>query len=88
MLLQATFFGVLSTALTFATCEIGQRLQSTFTEIEDTVYQLQWYLYPIQIQRMLIPITIYTQQTVVIQFFGSIACSREQFKKVSHLSIK
>lgn len=82
MLIQAMFFGILSISLVFATCEIGHRLESTFSEINGAICKLQWYLYPIKIQRTLGPMLIYTQTPVVIEFFGSIACSREQFKKV------
>ena len=82
MLLQSIFYGVLAIALVFSTCEIGQNLTNTFNEIEDAVYILDWYLYPIEIQQMLIPIMIYMQEPVFIKFFGSISCSEEQFKKV------
>lgn len=82
MLFQIILFGTLSIALVFATSEIGQRVETTFDEINDSFCQLNWYLYPIEVQRMLIPILIYTEKPVVINFFGSITCSREQFKKV------
>lgn len=82
MLLESVIYGVLAIALNFATCEIGQRLENTFDEINDAFCLLEWYLYPAKVQQMLVPILIITQKPVEINFFGSIACSREQFKKV------
>lgn len=82
MLLQSIFYGVLAIALVFGACKIGQRLSNTFNEINVAFCQLQWYLYPLEIQQTLVPTLIYVQQPVVIEFFGSISCSAEQFKKV------
>lgn len=46
--------------------ELGQRFSNSFIEIDDAIGQLDWYLFPIGIQRLL-PITIMNvQQPVVI----------------------
>lgn len=68
--------------LLFVTSEIGHRLHNAFDEIDDAICQLEWYQYPIEIQRILPLIMTYTQKPVVINFFGSFSCSREQFKRV------
>lgn len=67
----------------FATCECVQRFTDSFGDLNDEIGQLHWYLYPVKIQKLLIPITMNAQKPVVVAFFGSISCSREQFKKVS-----
>lgn len=66
----------------FICCELGERASNTFTEINDEIDQLSWYLFPIKIKRQLPFILIYTQTSVDLTFFGSMSCSRENFKKV------
>lgn len=85
VLLQAVFFCVLAIVFVFIACELCHRLETSFSEINVAICKLQWYSYPINIQRMLVPCLIYTQQPVVIAFFGSIAGNREQFKKASKI---
>lgn len=68
--------------LVFAVCEISERYSNAFSEINDVVGQLEWYLLPIEAQRLLPLLIMYCQKPFVIKFFGNIACSREQFKKV------
>lgn len=70
-------------SLVYSACEIGQQVSNAFDEINDEIDLLDWYLYPIEIQRMLVPIMIYAQKPAVVNFFGSVECSREQVKKVS-----
>lgn len=82
VLLESIFLGIFALNLVFATCEIGQRVSNNCSGIEEEMVHLDWYLYPIEIQRMLIPVMIYIQKPVEIVFFGSLACSREQFKQV------
>lgn len=51
-------------------------------ELNDEIYQCDWYLFPYHIQRMLPMILINTQQRVVLQGFGNIVFLRETFKEV------
>lgn len=44
---------------------------------------LDWYIFPIEMQKMLPTILIEAQQLVALECFGSILCSREVFKQVS-----
>lgn len=67
----------------FSACELGQRFSNGFDEIDDTVGQLDWYLLPIIIQKILPGTIQYTQQRFAVTFFESFSCSREQFKKAS-----
>lgn len=68
--------------LVFIVCECAQRVTNAFGEINDVVGQFDWYLYPIEIQQLLIQLIKYAQKPITIAFFGSIQCSREQFRKV------
>lgn len=78
---SALFFCVFG--LVFLSCEIGQRLTDTFDEIYRKFKKSAWYLFPIEVQRMLPTILIGVQETIVFDCFGILDISREQFKKVN-----
>lgn len=63
-------------------CEVCQRVNIAFEECGDMVVQFEWYLFPIDIQRMLPLILNYMQQPIEIKCFGSVTCDRETFKFV------
>ena len=64
-------------------CELCEQISNGFEEVSDTIYQLDWYTYPMEIQRMLPIILNHAQQPVEIVSFGNIVCSRDTFKKVT-----
>lgn len=82
VLLESIFLGVAALNLVGATCEIGERLTSSCNGVEVQIYKLDWYLYPLEIKRLLIPMMVYAQKPVEINFFGTLSCSRQQFKQV------
>lgn len=71
-------FGVL-----FLVCDLGQRVQQTFIECGDIIYQLDWYKFPAEIQQMLPIIMNFSFEPIALECFGSLACVRETFKFVS-----
>lgn len=75
--------GTLALATVFIACELGQRLTDGFNDIELTIDQFAWYLFPIEVKRMLPMIIADAQQPVYLECFGSIGCTREVFKSVS-----
>ena len=83
MLLEWIFYSVWILNFVFAACELGQRFSNAFCDIDDSIFQLDWYLLPFELQKTLPIIVNYAQQPLVVQFFGSYSCSRNQFKKVS-----
>lgn len=74
--------GIIALALVFIACEIGQQLNNTFDEINSTIAQFNWYLFPIKIKHVLPIIIPIAQQPVTLECFGSITCIRETFKNV------
>lgn len=68
----------------FIACELGERACDMFGTVDETMDEIDWYLYPIEIKRMLPIIMIVTQKSVYIQLFGSITASRETFKRVRY----
>ena len=85
VLIESILCGFWGTIIVFAACELGQRFSNAFIEIDDLIGQHDWYLFPIDIQQMLPTVIINVQEAIEVKFFGSVACCREQFKKVSLL---
>lgn len=86
LLLVSIIYGLLVLFVLFIGCELGERGGNLFIDISIEVDQLDWYLLPLNIQKMLPIVIVNTKQSVVVRCFGSVACTRCQFKKV--LSIK
>ena len=82
LLILPVINGICGSVLTFIACELGQRMSDAFEGIEFTIDQFDWHLFPIEIQQMLPMIMAAAQQPVLLECFGSIACTRETFKKV------
>lgn len=82
VLWKLIFYGGWVFGLVFLSCEIGQRFTYAFDEITDLFGQLNWYLFPINVQRLLPTIMINVQEPIVIGCFGIINGSRDQLKKV------
>lgn len=64
-------------------CEIGQRYCNGFDGFIKKIDQFKWYLFPLELQQILPIVITNAQQTVTLKCFGSIACNRENLKKVS-----
>lgn len=66
----------------FITCEMGERLKSKYEDIEHMIGQLDWYLVPAEVQRILPTIIINAQKSVTFEIFASTDTSRESFQTV------
>lgn len=64
-------------------CETGQRLSNAFEELGERIKTFDWYVFPLEIQRMLPVLLMAAHQEIVLECFGSIAGTRQTFKKVS-----
>lgn len=73
---------MVSVVVMFCVCEFGQRVNGHFETFDNEVGQCRWYLFPLELQQMLVIATMNTQQPVMIQGFGNIPCTRESFKMV------
>lgn len=82
VLFESLFYGIWALNLVLVACEVGQRVSNTFSDVDDTFEQIDWYLLPMEIQRMLQLAIMYTQEPILLKFFGSSSCTREQFQKV------
>lgn len=62
---------------------LGERVTAAYIAVCDAIDKLDWYAYPIEMQKTLPFILINAQQPVTLKCFGSISCGREVFKRVS-----
>lgn len=69
-------------------CELNQRSSDAFEQIEFTIDEWHWHLFPIEMQKMLLVIIANAQKPVEFECFGSITCSRTVFRKVSYSTDK
>lgn len=68
----------------FFACELGQQFTNTLVKVDNELKQLDWYLFPAEIQRILPAVINNVQKPVVIECFGIMIASREQFKVVNN----
>lgn len=80
--------GYFALGLVLIACELGQRMADAFEKLHNTIDQWDWYLFPLEIKRILIMVIAIAQKPVSVECFGSIACTRETFKDVGLHSIQ
>lgn len=66
-------------------CEICQRALDVFEGINCELFQLEWYLYPNDMGRILLQIRTNAQKLPQFRCFGSLTCERVVVKHVSVL---
>lgn len=69
--------------IVFAVCELGERASGAFVEVNEIIEELNWYLFPRKIQRILPIILVLSQQPVSYECFASVLCNRAAFESVS-----
>ena len=68
-------------------CQLGEMVSGKFMDLSETIYQLEWYNFPPEIQRILIILLINTEEPVEFVAYGNIVCSCETYKKVIFLIV-
>lgn len=88
-LLIPSFEILVTFTLLFISCELCGRLSTDFDDIKDLFDQkFDWYLYRLEMQRLLPIILANAQQSVGFPCFGSILCNRETFRKVGEPDVR
>lgn len=68
--------------MNFLLCEMCERMTAHFDEVNDTIYQMDWYLFPTATQCMMPAIILMAQQPVEFLGYGNIPATRDTFKIV------
>lgn len=63
-------------------CEFGEMVTNQFDLFDYELWQREWHLLPMKLQRMLILIMANTQKTTQIQGYANTLCARTAFKEV------
>ena len=71
-----------SFVLAFIPCELGERISDASIEAANIILQFDWYLFPIEVRKMLPMILTIADIPIAIKCFGSISCTREAFQAV------
>lgn len=77
----------ISFAILFVFCELGERVNGGFNQINEVFNQFDWHLLPIEVRKNVHVIMAGTQISVTFNTLGSITCVREVFKKVRSLFV-
>lgn len=72
-----------SLLLIFVFCEFGERVCSEFNVFNEELCRCDWYLFPLEMQKMLLIILSSTQQPASIQGYANTQCTRDAFKSVN-----
>lgn len=67
----------------FVVCELCQRLTNEFDKVDEMINGIDWFSFPMEIQRLMPTFIGISWQPIEIKVFGSITNSRETFKQVS-----
>lgn len=81
-LLLLILCGIIGFTLLFVACELSHRMTCAFDTVNVYIEQLNWYLFPIEVKRMLPMIIATAQEKVALECFGSISCTRGVLKSV------
>lgn len=76
-----------SFGLVYIVCEFGENLTNRFEDLDEAVYQCDWYTYPNEIQNLLPIILLGSQEPIILSVFGKVSCTRESFKNVSLIDL-
>lgn len=66
----------------FLFCEFGEMVTSAFNSLD--MFDCNWFLFPMDIQRLLPTIILNARQPVVFRGFANVLCKREAFRSVSY----
>lgn len=69
-------------------CELGHQVSSAFEESNSAFDRMKWYSFPVDMWPMLPIIIAAAQQPIRFSVFGSVSCSREDFKMVRLFGIR
>lgn len=72
-----------SFAIIVISCNCGEFLVLRFDMVAEELYKSDWYLFPLEVQRMLIVVIAQTQQPTYIRSYGNITFTRQTLKMVT-----
>lgn len=77
-----------SFTIIFFYCHFGAMVCNQFSNFDDELCQCHWYLFPVEVQKLLLIFMSDSQQSTYIRGYGGILCTRDSFKNVIFLRAK
>lgn len=68
-------------------CNFGEDVVSGFAEVNGEVYDMPWYLCPVNLQKYIVVMAAMAEKPVLMRGFATLNCSLETFKQVNIFSI-
>lgn len=66
-LVRIVFMLLWSFAFQIMVCELGEWVNNKFELFNETLVQCDWYLLPLELQRMYVMILVISQQQIIVQ---------------------
>lgn len=75
-----------SFAVVFVFCEFGEQVSNQYEYFNDELCECDWYLLPVEMQRILSIVMMNSQQPIFIQGYANTLCIRYTFKTVTWIN--
>lgn len=85
--LRMTVYAILIFLKLYIFCHFGDQVTQRFEMIGDNVYQLAWYMLPLDVQKQLPMVIALAQKRVYVRGFADTRSTREVFLKVGIQSL-
>lgn len=66
----------------FLTCHIGENVTTAYAGMNEAMFNISWYLWPVELQQHLVPMILIAGQPVYFNSIVSLNCSHESYKRV------
>lgn len=66
----------------FILCQFGQQLSDQFASFEHTIFECNWYLFPLDVVHLYKTVMMVSQEPVELKGFANVYCTLETFKNV------
>ena len=63
-------------------CYFGDKVTTAFDDLNETIYQCDWYLFPMEMRKYIPAILRMAQEPVQMHAFGTYHCTLETLKTV------
>lgn len=67
----------------FMMCHFGENVTIAFENLNESIYNISWYLAPVKLQKYLVPMLATSGESFYFESIASLNCSHQSFKKVN-----
>lgn len=67
----------------FFFCMFGEMAKNQFNRFDEKLWQCDWYIFPMDVQKLLVTFMSCTQRPAILRGFAQTECTRNAFKTVN-----